>query len=160
MTRDGWGTYVFLRDVASGDVVQFPTTGGLDAPPPVHKSLYYIVNLLDLCALGAGPEQVVAVCLERSADLVVTLLAVLTSGAAYLPLDPRDPGEQAPDDRLQAIEALPDTLLTDSLRAVRDSLIARRDSLAQENLQARRDELSGGDFPDKDDLFAALAGER
>ncbi|HYG62727.1 MAG TPA: amino acid adenylation domain-containing protein, partial [Thermoanaerobaculia bacterium] len=47
-----------------------------------------------LRALGAGPEQVVAVCLERSSDLVAALLAVLTSGAAYLPLDPRDPEER------------------------------------------------------------------
>jgi len=90
----------------------------------------------------------------------LSLLAIaLAAGAGDLTAQERDGEEEAPDDRLQAIEALPDTLLTDSLRAVRDSLIADRDSLAQENLQARRDELSGGDFPDKDDLFAALAGE-
>ncbi|MER5769825.1 amino acid adenylation domain-containing protein [Streptomyces sp. NPDC001985] len=37
---------------------------------------------------GAGPGSVVGVHEERSADLVVDLLAVLMSGAAYLPLDP------------------------------------------------------------------------
>ncbi|HZF12185.1 MAG TPA: amino acid adenylation domain-containing protein, partial [Thermoanaerobaculia bacterium] len=47
-----------------------------------------------LRALSAGPEQVIAVCLERSADLVTALLAILASGAAYLPLDPRDPEER------------------------------------------------------------------
>ncbi len=40
---------------------------------------------------GAGPETVVGVCLERSVDWLASLLAVLRAGAAYLPLDPRDP---------------------------------------------------------------------
>jgi amino acid adenylation domain-containing protein len=47
-----------------------------------------------LRALGAGPEVGVAVCLERRADLVVALLAVLRSGSFYVPLDPRYPAER------------------------------------------------------------------
>ena len=44
-----------------------------------------------LIQLGAGPEQVVAVVMERSAALVAALLAVLKAGAAYLPVDPGYP---------------------------------------------------------------------
>ncbi|HJX28094.1 MAG TPA: amino acid adenylation domain-containing protein, partial [Thermoanaerobaculia bacterium] len=47
-----------------------------------------------LSRLGMGPERIVGVRLERTAELVVTLLAVLESGAAYLPLDPAYPAER------------------------------------------------------------------
>ncbi|MGY0235151.1 amino acid adenylation domain-containing protein [Longispora urticae] len=44
-----------------------------------------------LTALGVGPETPVAVLLPRSVDLVVTLLAILAAGGAYLPLHPSHP---------------------------------------------------------------------
>jgi len=44
-----------------------------------------------LRARGAGPGTLVAMCLERSADLVAAMLGVAKSGAAYIPLDPAYP---------------------------------------------------------------------
>ncbi|MBE9093174.1 amino acid adenylation domain-containing protein [Tychonema sp. LEGE 07203] len=47
-----------------------------------------------LQTLGAGPEVLVGVCLDRSIDAIVSLLAVLKAGSAYLPLDPAYPKER------------------------------------------------------------------
>ncbi|MFF7749414.1 amino acid adenylation domain-containing protein, partial [Streptomyces sp. NPDC007971] len=86
-----------------------------------------------LVARGAGPETLVAVSLPRSLDLPVALLAVLKTGAGYVPLDPDYPAERVryilddarpalllDADRLAATEAegagLPGADLTDAER--------------------------------------------
>ncbi|MFE9411577.1 non-ribosomal peptide synthase/polyketide synthase [Streptomyces sp. NPDC006704] len=47
-----------------------------------------------LAELGARPERYVALALPRCADLVVAVLAVLKTGAAYLPIDPALPADR------------------------------------------------------------------
>lgn len=44
--------------------------------------------------LGVGPEVPVAVCLDRSVDLIVSLYGILKAGGVYLPLDPSNPAER------------------------------------------------------------------
>jgi amino acid adenylation domain-containing protein len=41
--------------------------------------------------LGVGPRVLVALCVDRSIEMVVGLLGILKAGAAYLPLDPNYP---------------------------------------------------------------------
>ncbi|WP_457811529.1 AMP-binding protein [Sinorhizobium meliloti] len=64
-----------------------------------------------LIALGVRPDQLVAICLERSPAMVVGLLAILKAGGAYLPLDPAYPSA-----RLRQIveDAAPRLLLCDT----------------------------------------------
>ena len=51
-----------------------------------------------LIHLGAKPDTVVAILLNRSIDMIVSMLAILKAGAAYLPIDP-----EYPRDRVQYI---------------------------------------------------------
>ena len=48
----------------------------------------YLVNA------GVGTDEIVAICLERSVEMVVGLLGILKAGGAYLPLDPRYPADR------------------------------------------------------------------
>ncbi|MGX1680657.1 amino acid adenylation domain-containing protein [Streptomyces althioticus] len=67
-----------------------------------------------LTAHGAGPGRVMALALERGLRLLPALLAVLKTGAAYLPLDPGQPAERL---RLVVEDAAPVVLVTEQAHA-------------------------------------------
>jgi glycopeptidolipid biosynthesis protein len=69
-----------------------------------------------LVGLGAGPGECVAVLFSRSAEAIVAILAVLKSGAAYLPIDP-----VVPDARIQFVlaDAAPIAAVTTTELALR-----------------------------------------
>jgi amino acid adenylation domain-containing protein len=69
----------------------------IDGPTQLtYQELNERVNQLawHLQARGVGPDQPVAVRLDRSAELIVAMLAVLKAGGAYLPLDVQLPAER------------------------------------------------------------------
>jgi amino acid adenylation domain-containing protein/non-ribosomal peptide synthase protein (TIGR01720 family) len=83
-----------------------------------------------LIGLGAGPEDYVAVLLERSTELVVAMLAILKSGAGYLPLDPK-----YPTDRLEFMlgDAKPRLVISD--RETRERLPRIGDQIVVDDVQ-------------------------
>lgn len=69
-----------------------------------------------LRSLGVASGSLVGVCLERSEEMIVAVLGVLKSGAAYVPLDPQFPAERL---AFMAEDAAISLLLTErSLRGV------------------------------------------
>ncbi|MCV3216667.1 amino acid adenylation domain-containing protein [Plectonema radiosum NIES-515] len=54
----------------------------------VNQLTHYLTNL------GVTTETIVAICLERSVEMIVAILAILKAGGAYLPLDPNYPVER------------------------------------------------------------------
>ncbi|PVC80728.1 AMP-binding protein, partial [Streptomyces sp. CS014] len=66
-----------------------------------------------LAGRGVGPEQFVAVDIPRGPDLVISLIAVLKTGAAYVPIDPDYPPERIAHILNDAAPALHLTALDD-----------------------------------------------
>jgi amino acid adenylation domain-containing protein len=86
-----------------------------------------------LITLGAGPERLVAIAMPRSPEMIVALLAVLKSGAAYVPVDPDYP----PDRKTfmltdtQAAITVTTSRLAGSLRVAATPLILDDPALAE-----------------------------
>ena len=64
--------------------------------------------------LGVGPEVKVGICMERSLEMVTSLLAILKAGGAYVPLDPSYPEHRlrymAADSNIEVVLAQPSTM--------------------------------------------------
>ncbi len=80
-----------LVDLFEAQVARTP-----DAPALTFGEQRLTYAELDAAArqFAADPESVVAICMERSLEIVIAILATLKSGAAYLPIDPAYPQER------------------------------------------------------------------
>ncbi|MFJ1791042.1 amino acid adenylation domain-containing protein [Kitasatospora griseola] len=67
-----------------------------DGAPLSYRELNDRANRLAhrLIGLGVGRDVLVGICLERSPELLVAMLAVLKAGGAYVPLDPGFPADR------------------------------------------------------------------
>ncbi|MEM7356297.1 MAG: amino acid adenylation domain-containing protein, partial [Acidobacteriota bacterium] len=96
-----WGT---ATDVAAaenlGDVWARTVHRSPEAVAAVHGEQQLTYYDLDqragrlaeaLCRVGAAPEHRIGLCVERGLDLLIGLLGIVRSGAAYVPLDPAHP---------------------------------------------------------------------
>ncbi|MET9694897.1 amino acid adenylation domain-containing protein, partial [Streptomyces sp. NPDC006514] len=101
-----------------------------------------------LVALGAGPERLVAMALPRSEQVIVALLAVVKTGAGYLPVDPDYPAERITH---MFTDAAPQLLLTTTGHAtVLAPLLSGRPALELDDpdLGKRLAGLPDGDLTD------------
>ncbi|MEU7414998.1 amino acid adenylation domain-containing protein, partial [Streptomyces sp. NPDC042638] len=86
-----------------------------------------------ITGLGVGPESVVALMMERSADLLIAMLAVVKAGGAYAPLNPADPDTRHTQilDELDAPVLITDRALADhplvARAQARDLVIDRKE---------------------------------
>jgi amino acid adenylation domain-containing protein/non-ribosomal peptide synthase protein (TIGR01720 family) len=74
------------------DAVAVDAAGGVLTYAELERSANRLAN--HLAAFGAGPETRVALAVERSPEMVVGMLGILKTGAAYVPLDPEYPRER------------------------------------------------------------------
>ncbi|HYW06976.1 MAG TPA: amino acid adenylation domain-containing protein, partial [Longimicrobium sp.] len=85
-----------------------------------------------LVGLGVGPDVRVGLCVERSLEMMVALLAVMKAGGAYVPLDPDHPAERT---HYTLADSAPAVLLTqdrlaDRFRGIAVPVVALDDGAA------------------------------
>ena len=122
-----------------------------DAIALVHRAQRLTYRELDeranavaahLRELGAGPDAMVGIFLERSAEMVVGLLGILKAGAAYVPMDPAYPSVRI---GMMLEDSHADIVLTHSRLA--DSIEGVRDVIALDTFEGRHAFAGGGARP-------------
>lgn len=87
-----------LNQLFEQQVERFPNSLALisQSEQLTYQQLNQKINQLAhyLKKLGVTTETLVAICLERSIEMIVAILAILKAGGAYLPLDPNYPVER------------------------------------------------------------------
>ena len=87
-----------IHQLFEEQVVQTPDTlaVGFEDQALTYHQLNQRANQLahHLQDLGVGPDVLVGICVERSLEMVIGLLAILKAGGAYVPLDPTYPQER------------------------------------------------------------------
>jgi len=97
-TKSEFPDHACLHQLIEAQVEQTPDNIALsfDGQTLTYRELNSEANQLAhiLQAEGVGPDTLVGVCMERSLEMVVALLAVLKAGGAYVPIDPTYPQER------------------------------------------------------------------
>ena len=98
---DPWRSIVNLfhnkaAAVPAAFAIEFYAYGSSQPETLTYAELNSRANQLahHLIALGIGPDQFVGISLPRSLDLPIAVLAVLKTGAAYVPIDPNYPAKR------------------------------------------------------------------
>lgn len=65
--------------------------------------------------LGVGPNSLVGMCVDRSADMIVALLAILKAGAGYVPLHPENPTPRLAQQMTGAVALITETKFLEQL---------------------------------------------
>jgi amino acid adenylation domain-containing protein len=118
-TRTDWDLTVPLHVRIAAQAAETPSAIALLAPQPsgvqevtyrdLDRRAFQVARLLR--AHAVGPDEPVGICLERSVEMVVGLLAILKAGGAYVPFDPAWPTERL---RFMVEDIRPRVVLTQS----------------------------------------------
>jgi amino acid adenylation domain-containing protein len=93
----------YPRDTLITDLIEEQARRTPDAPAVIFEDRHFTYNELNIRAnqlarrlkeMGAGPEVLIGIFMERSLEMAVSMYAVLKSGAAYIPLEPEYPSER------------------------------------------------------------------